>query len=41
MVMFYCQGITPQCKVERFYTTGTRKKIVAYSVDGSVDTATL
>ena len=34
MVLSYFQRVRPQCKVESFYTTGTQRKIDAYSVDG-------
>ena len=34
MVLSYFQGVRPQCKTERFYTTGKQNKIDAYSVDG-------
>ena len=34
MVMSYFQRVRRQCKVESFYTTGTQKKVYAYSVDG-------
>ena len=33
-VMSYFQRVRPHCKVKSFYTTGTQKKIDAYSVDG-------
>ena len=34
MVMSYFQRVRPQCKVESFNTTGARKRIDTYSVDG-------
>ena len=32
--MSYFQRVRQQCKAESFYTTGTQKRIDAYSVDG-------
>ena len=34
MVMSYFQRTRPDCKIESFYTTGRRKKIDRFSVDG-------
>ena len=34
MLMSYSQRVRTQCKLEIFYTTGTQKKIDAYSVGG-------
>ena len=34
MVMLYFQRQRPDCKIERFYTTGTQKKIDCLKVDG-------
>ena len=36
MVMSYFQRKRPDCKIERFYTTGRQKKIDRFSVDGFV-----
>ena len=33
-VMLNLDLVRPQCKVESFYTTGTQKKLMFYSVDG-------
>ena len=33
MVMLYFQRQRPDCKIERFYTTGTQKKIDCFQVD--------
>ena len=41
MVMSHFQRVRPQCKVERFFTTDTQKKIDAFSLMAYVDTATL
>ena len=34
MVLSYFQRTTPDCKIESFYTTGRRKKVDRFSVDG-------
>ena len=34
MLVWYCQGVRPKCKLEKFNTTGKQKIIVAYSFDG-------
>ena len=33
MVMSYFQRVRPHCKLESYYTTGTHRKIDAYSVE--------
>ena len=34
MVMSYLQRMRPDCRIESFYTTGTRKKIDCFNADG-------
>ena len=34
MIVSYFQRVRPQCKVEKFYTTGTQKNSDAFSEDG-------
>ena len=34
IVMSYFQRLRPDCRIERFYTTGTQKKIDCFNADG-------
>ena len=34
MVMLYLQSQRPNCNMEKYYTTGTQKKIDCFNIDG-------